>query len=464
MAPLGAIGAAASPGCPPPVSDEPPMRVQDLLSLGSPQPDPQRAVAGGFDLRRISLSRSSSEKCSAPVLLEDPQCLLSAPRIQAIESPDCEAVYSPSFQFSCVEDEALKSGSVLSLRRATDGSAAPRVSGLPLPSAPGVNDGGWEVVRSRYWWHKALKNPERSPRNHQLEVKGTSLFKLKLKGKCYNCLSPAHLAFRCSAPTHCWQCLQSGHKARYCNQKVSQRTFNTAQCFPVPAEHSSRSSTCQELLLRLDKLHKYQVLPRENSLGHPPPSTRKSYLQAVLEGHGMEARYPGDPRGRPARAFCAVSATGSIRRRRDELIDKAVVCSFDGNSHEVDILSAGDILREKFSLHHGQYQLVKHFPEQFFIVFSDPRSKQWALDRRSVSYRGRIFHFGDWSEDSYARKTNLEFRVKVRVEGIPVHCWGGRCGFKGLGQELCNPLCARAHKAEGAYQVFRPLGLVLRPL
>jgi hypothetical protein len=148
----------------------------------------------------------------------------------------------------------------------------------------------------------------------------------------------------------------------------------------------------------------------------------------------MEARYPGDPRGRPARAFCAVSATGSFRRRRDELIDKAVVCSFDGNSHEVDALSAGDMLREKFNLHHGQYQLVKHFPEQFFIVFSDPRSKQWALDRRSVSFRGRVFHFGDWSEDSYARRTNFEFRVKVRVEGIPVHCWGEEVASKALGK------------------------------
>jgi hypothetical protein len=148
----------------------------------------------------------------------------------------------------------------------------------------------------------------------------------------------------------------------------------------------------------------------------------------------MEARYPGDPRGRPSCAFCSVSVTGSIRRRRDKLIDKAVVCSFDDNSHEVDTLSARDMLREKFNLHHGQYQLVKHFPEQFFIIFSDPRSKLWALDRRSVSYRGRIFHFGDWSEDSYARKTNLEFRVKVRVEGIPVHCWGDEVASKALGK------------------------------
>jgi hypothetical protein len=129
------------------------------------------------------------------------------------------------------------------------------------------------------------------------------------------------------------------------------------------------------LLLRPDDLHKYQEHPREISLGQPSLIHKKSYLQAIQEGRGMEARYPGDPRGRPARAFCSVSATGAIHRQRDELIDKAVVCSFDGNSHEVDTLSAGDMLREKFNLHHGQYQLVKHFPEQFFIVFSDPWSK-----------------------------------------------------------------------------------------
>jgi hypothetical protein len=116
------------------------------------------------------------------------------------ETSEWEAVYSPSHQFSCEEDGALKSGSVQSHRRASDVSAASRLDGLPIPSAPGVNEGGWEVVRPRYWWRRTLKNPERAPRNLQLDVKGTNLFKLKLKGKCCNCLSPAHLAFRCLAP------------------------------------------------------------------------------------------------------------------------------------------------------------------------------------------------------------------------------------------------------------------------
>jgi hypothetical protein len=77
----------------------------------------------------------------------------------------------------------------------------------------------------------------------------------------------------------------------------------------------------------------------------------------------MEARYPGDLRARPARAVYAISATGLICRHRNELISKAVVCSFGGNSHEVGVLTAGDMLRETFDLHHGQYQLVKHFLE-----------------------------------------------------------------------------------------------------
>jgi hypothetical protein len=257
----------------------------------------------------------------------------------------------------------LNSGSVLSHRRAEGLNAAPRMNGQPYPAAPDVNEGGWSVVRPRYWWRKNLMTPEQTPQKYQFDVKGTSLFKLKLKDKCFNCLSPEHLAFCCSAPTRCWHCLQFGHRVRSCNRKSSQGTFNAARYNPKPSEHPSRSSTYHELLLWPDDLHKNQEQLQKAPLSQPPLIHKKSFLQTVQKGQGLEARYPGDPRGRPSHAFCSVSATGSICRRRDELIDKAVVCSFDDNSHDVDTLSAEDMLREKFNLHHSQYQLVKHFPE-----------------------------------------------------------------------------------------------------
>jgi hypothetical protein len=300
-----------------------------------------------------------------------------------------------------------------------------------------LDDAGWSVVKPKFWWRKNFADPERS--SQLLDDKASGLFKLKLQDKCYNCLSPGHLAFRCSAPSQCWFCLLPGHRARSCPRRGAQRKLNSP-CASIEPEWLSLQGTgrfncsqqqhnsCTEL--RLQKQEKQPA----SILRPPPRSLKKTYLQALQESPGMEARYPGDPRGRPARAAFAISATGPIRRCRDDLISKTVVYSFNGNSHEVDSLFAGDMLLEKFNLQHGQYQLIKHFPEQFLIIFSDPRSKQWALDRRTVSYRGRVFHFGDWSENSYARETSFEFRVKVRVEGIPIHCWGEDVAARALGR------------------------------
>lgn len=408
---------------------------------------------GSYATTRVD-TRSKSKADPRPVqaALGDPLRQTSMPRILASGKAEVGADRTPDFQLSCKPEGDLNSGNVWSHRRAAGLDAAPRLNGQrPYPAASDGIEGDWSVVRPRYWWRKSWTSTERTRQYHQFDVKGTGLFKLKLKGKCYNCFSPDHLAFCCQAPSRCWLCLQSGHRARYCNRKSSQGTFTAAGFFPKPVEQPSRTPTYHEARLWTDDLHKNLEHCGRNHeqrskapLSQPPPIHKKSYLQVVQGDRGMEARYPGDPRGRPSRAFCSVSATGSFRRRRDELIDKAVVCSFDGNSHEVDTLAAGDMLREKFNLRHGQYQLVKHFPEQFFIIFSDPRSKLWALDRGSVSYRDRTFHFGDWSEDSNARKMNLEFRVKVRVEGIPVHCWGEEVASKALGKS-----CAIHYVQEG---------------
>jgi hypothetical protein len=298
--------------------------------------------------------------------------------------------------------------------------------GMGKTDALAIDDEGWSVVKPKFWWRKSLDFHGDGPFKQQSERNGTDFFKKQLRGKCFNCLATDHFAYLCLAPVRCWQCLQAGHRARSCPGNIFHGRSHSIRDLPGSLKHSLQrdsiiSSSYQQQKPHLGSLQKGQ----ERHPGQAPPTSsfqsRKTYLQAVQGGQVMEARYPGDPRARPARAVCAISATGLIRRRRDELISKAVVCSFDGNSHEVDALSAGDMLRETFDLHHGQYQLVKHFLEQFFIIFSDSRTKQWALDRRSVSYRGRVFHFGDWSEECYARKTSFEFRVKVRVEGIPVH-------------------------------------------
>jgi hypothetical protein len=405
------------------------------------------ATANGTSLLAASASapKSTRKFYSETSSIGDPVDLLAPARIPVLEKRKWAVGSSPVFPPDCNEvDFNFNASNATSHQLAVDGGHDLRSYGRlhfgqHKADAPVLEEGGWSVVRPKFWWRKTVENLKRSPTQQQHDTKGTSTFKTKLQGKCYNCLSPDHFAFRCSAPTRCWQCLHFGHRARACPGIYYRSRHNSTPPQPEPVQHSMQytsnvNSRHQQHQRQLNSLLKEQKQAPEPVLNFSPVQHNKSYLRAAQEGQNMEARYPGDPRARPSRAFCAISATGSIRRRRDDLISKAVVCSFDGNSHEVDTIVAGDMLREKFNLCHGQYQLVKHFPEQFFIIFPDARTKQWAIDRRSVSYRGREFHFGDWSEESYARKTSWEFRVKVRVEGIPVHCWGEEVASRALGR------------------------------
>jgi hypothetical protein len=77
--------------------------------------------------------------------------------------------------------------------------------------------------------------------------------------------------------------------------------------------------------------------------------------------------------------------------------------------------------------------VVKHYPEQYLIIYSDPVTRQRLLDHRVISNGGRDFHFDAWSERHYANNTSWEYRVKVRIEGILVHCWAVDVAARALG-------------------------------
>ncbi|XP_021321248.1 uncharacterized protein LOC110437212 [Sorghum bicolor] len=124
----------------------------------------------------------------------------------------------------------------------------------------------------------------------------------------------------------------------------------------------------------------------------------------------------------------------STKRRRDELIDHAAVCWLEGNSHDTEPHHLGDALRRQLRLRHGEFKVVKHFPEQYFVTFSDPAIRQRLVGQEILSDNGRDFHFAAWSERRYANNVNWEYRVKVRIEGIPVHCWAEDVAAKALGK------------------------------
>jgi hypothetical protein len=60
-----------------------------------------------------------------------------------------------------------------------------------------------------------------------------------------------------------------------------------------------------------------------------------------------------------------------------------------------------------------------------------------------VKCRGRIFNFDQWSETRGAEECSLEYRVRLRIEGVPVHAWS-----EAVAAEIIGPTCA-IHYVDG---------------
>ncbi|CAO2046085.1 unnamed protein product [Urochloa humidicola] len=155
------------------------------------------------------------------------------------------------------------------------------------------------------------------------------------------------------------------------------------------------------------------------------------------------ATYPGDPRARPELAHCTIAATGPIKRKREELVGKTAVCWLNGNSHDTTPHHVADALEEQLHIDRREIKVVKHYPEQYLIIFDDGRAYNRVLQRQAVRNRGRVFNFDQWTERRGATVNHLEFRVRLRIEGVPVHAWSEETVAKVIG-----PNCA-IHYVEG---------------
>jgi hypothetical protein len=56
-------------------------------------------------------------------------------------------------------------------------------------------------------------------------------------------------------------------------------------------------------------------------------------------------------------------------------------------------------------------------------IFSDSRDRQRVVRQGAIPHRGRIFNFEAWTEQRYGSLAHWEFRVRLRIEGVPIHAW-----------------------------------------
>ncbi|XP_039772050.1 uncharacterized protein LOC120640263 [Panicum virgatum] len=91
----------------------------------------------------------------------------------------------------------------------------------------------------------------------------------------------------------------------------------------------------------------------------------------------------------------------------------------------------------------GSIHVTKHFPEQYLVLFSNHHDRQRVLDRTTINNRGRCFSFAPWSEQRHGSVVRWEFRVRLRIEGSPVHAWN-----EGVAALVIGSQCA-IHYVEG---------------
>lgn len=179
---------------------------------------------------------------------------------------------------------------------------------------------------------RAEKKLIQSPRYPRDKTLGSTFFKSRMEGRCFNCFSPNHFAHACHRASHCWKCFHFGHMAMECS-------YNSHG--EQAAQHKGDRSHG----------HPHPIHSQENITRRAPSMTDHRSFAEVVHGErggkmGMAAaRYPGDPRARPAHGYGAVIATGDIRRRRDELINRTAVCWLGGNSHDTEPYHLSDALR-----------------------------------------------------------------------------------------------------------------------
>lgn len=75
-----------------------------------------------------------------------------------------------------------------------------------------ISEEGWEPAKL----HRR-KRPDPEPRTVQTSNRprdkswGSTFFRSKMEGRCFNCLSPKHLAHLYRSPPRYWKCYHSGH-------------------------------------------------------------------------------------------------------------------------------------------------------------------------------------------------------------------------------------------------------------
>ncbi|CAN6237557.1 unnamed protein product [Urochloa humidicola] len=146
---------------------------------------------------------------------------------------------------------------------------------------------------------------------------------------------------------------------------------------------------------------------------------------------------PGDPATRPDEEHCLIQSTREIDDSLREWESTGAVTWAVRGPDSTGPREIEAALREEFRLRHDEVSVSRHFPESFLIKFKHRHECAEALKQGVAKRRGIEVYFIKWRSLRDAEGAALLFRVKLCLDGVPVHAWTA-----GIAERIISRTCA----------------------
>ncbi|XBJ12669.1 hypothetical protein VPH35_017150 [Triticum aestivum] len=126
---------------------------------------------------------------------------------------------------------------------------------------------------------------------------------------------------------------------------------------------------------------------------------------------------------RPEEDFVVVPATPEMQAEAAILSSNCDVAWLDGARLDVSCQQVAAELATELGARHADIEVVKHYPEQFFVRFTHQHHCADAVSRGHLRGAGHRIYVREWRLEAHADNEDQLHHVRLCLEGVPLHGW-----------------------------------------
>ncbi|KAJ1253589.1 hypothetical protein BS78_K231100 [Paspalum vaginatum] len=225
-----------------------------------------------------------------------------------------------------------------------------------------------------------------------------------LRDQCLNCLSFSHRVATCRLPRRCHRCRGFRHLARDCKRprRAPGRQGRASRSVRARTDGSATPTGSEAM----------RSTP-PSSPGAPAPDPSPMVNPKLPPGHHLL---------RPSEAVCIIDRSEDIAAEEASLTDALLVLA--GNARrDINLEDARRAFTALPGIGLDDFVIKRSHPDNFIILPASAAVRETLLRARPVVVSGATLVLRPWTRLAHAVRTELLFKVKLEIVGIPPHAW-----------------------------------------